>query len=52
MPLIDITSYDKIIVSSFFQPPILVLECTVLEGRDLEAKDADGKRNGFHCNIT
>ena len=29
--------------SDTFQPPILVLECTVLEARDLEAKDADGK---------
>ena len=26
-----------------FQPPILILEVTVIEASDLEAKDADGK---------
>ena len=26
-----------------FQPPILILQLTVIEARNLEAKDADGK---------
>ena len=30
-----------------FQPPIVILHATVLEARNLEAKDADGKARVF-----
>ena len=36
---INITLY----VYFLFQPPILILQLTVIEARNLEAKDADGK---------